>query len=151
MPAPSYIFTDEIIPTWWTQYSSKQPLLTGWIAGPSSIKIKNYSQKKFKIIILKSLSSVFSMHITDIEKKLKNFKVMNWIREPHILGGYSYPTLKTKNAREILQVPFENSFYFAGEYIGKDSSSTVDAALKSGREVAGKILKEEEGMHKIIS
>ena len=45
---PSYIFTDAIIPTWWTQYPSGNPLLTGWLAGPASYKMKNYSGKETK-------------------------------------------------------------------------------------------------------
>ena len=140
IPPPSYIFTDAIIPTWWTQYSSKIPLLTGWLAGPDSFKIKSYSEKKFKDISLKSLSSLFSLPTKVLEKKLVNYKVMNWIKEPHILGGYSYPTLQTEKARVFMNQPFENSFYFAGEYLAENSSSTVDAALQSGVQVAEKIL-----------
>ena len=141
IPAPSYIFANTIIPTWWTQYPSKVPLITGWIAGPSSYKIKNYSEKKFRNLVLESLSSVFTMPVIDLEKRLTNFKIMNWIKEPHILGGYSYSTLQTEKARQILQKPFENSFYFTGEYLAENSSSTVDAALQSGINVAHQILK----------
>jgi monoamine oxidase len=141
VPAPSYLFTDTLIPTWWTQYPSPKPLITGWIAGPSSYKMKNYSNKKFNQIVFESLSSVFTMPVCDLEKRLKNFSVINWINEPYILGGYSYPTLQTKKARKILQQPFENIFYFAGEYVPENSSSTVDAALLSGKFVAEQIVK----------
>lgn len=140
--APSYIFTGEKIPTWWTQYPSNAPLLTGWIAGPSAYKIKNYSEKKFKMLLMNSLCSLFNLSTEQLEKRLVNYRVMNWINEPHILGGYSFSTLKTEKAREFLRQPYENAFYFAGEYITKNSSSTVDAALKGGKEVAEQILKE---------
>jgi hypothetical protein len=40
-----------------------------------------------------------------------------------------------------LQKPFENVFYFAGEYVPENSSSTVDAALQSGKLVAEQIVK----------
>ncbi len=139
--APSYIFTDALIPTWWTQYPSKIPLLTAWVAGPSSYKIKNYSDKKFKDLLLKSLSTLFSMPLEYLEKRLINYTIMNWIKEPHILGGYSYHTIETENAVKLLTRPFENEFYFAGEYLAKDSYSTVDSALQSGKEVVEKILK----------
>jgi monoamine oxidase len=138
--APSYILTDAKIPTWWTQYPSKEPLLTGWIAGPSAYKMKNYSAKKFEKIALESLASVFAIKIEGLQIRLKNFMVINWIKENYVLGGYSYPTLQTKKARKILQEPFGNLFYFAGEYIPENSSSTVDAALISGKMVAEKIL-----------
>ena len=138
--APSYIFTSEKIPTWWTQYPSNKPLLTGWIAGPHSHTMKNYSEKKFKMLLLKSLSSLFDLTIEQLEKRLLNYRIMNWIKEPHILGGYSYSTLHTEAARAFLNQPYENAFYFAGEYLLKDSSSTVDAALESGKEVVAQIL-----------
>jgi monoamine oxidase len=137
---PSYIFSNAVIPTWWTQYPYKRPLLTGWIAGPSSVKMKNYSTKKFKNLLVKSLSSIFSMPFGEIENHLKKIEIMNWIKEAHILGGYSYSTLKTEKARDILLTPIENKFYFAGEYLLKNSSSTVDDALQSGRLVAEKII-----------
>ena len=140
IPAPSYFFTDTMIPTWWTQYPSKKPLLTGWIAGPSALKMKNYSTSQFKEIILASLSRAFYLPVENLQKRLKDFRVMNWINEDYILGGYSYPTLQTKTARNILCGPFENLFYFAGEYVPHDSSSTVDAALLSGKLVAEEIV-----------
>ncbi|MEO8414792.1 MAG: NAD(P)/FAD-dependent oxidoreductase [Ginsengibacter sp.] len=142
IPAPSYIFSDAIIPTWWTQYPNQEPLLTGWIAGPASLEMKNYSEEKFKNILLASLSSIFSMSFDDIKGRLKKVDIINWIKEPHILGGYSYSTLETEKARQFMGKPFENAFYFAGEYLIKNSSSTVDAALQSGRDVAWQILKE---------
>jgi monoamine oxidase len=139
--APSYIFTNEKIPTWWTQYPSKVPLLTGWIAGPSSHKLKKYSQKAFKQLLLSSLSGFLKLPSGQLEKRLIKFKVMNWISEPYILGGYSYSTVQTEAARKFLNQAFEDSFYFAGEYILKNSSSTVDAAMASGKQVAEEILK----------
>lgn len=140
IPAPSYIFTDTIIPTWWTQYPHKKPLLTGWVAGPASKKMKNFTQKNFTKFSLTSLSSIFSMSFKVLENRLKYIEIINWIKEEHILGGYSYSTLKTEKARDILLTPFENKFYFAGEYIIKNSSSTVDDALQSGKLVAEKII-----------
>ena len=47
---------------------------------------------------------------------------------------------KEKKPQDISK-PVENSFYFAGEYATENSSSTVDAALQSGQNVAGKILR----------
>ena len=58
---PSYIFADTAIPTWWTQYPSKVPILTGWIGGPLAFKLKNYSDRKFKALLMESLSSIWSL------------------------------------------------------------------------------------------
>ncbi len=141
IPAPSYIFADTIIPTWWTQYPSKKPLLTGWIAGPSSYKMKNYSEKKLRKLSIQSLSNIFSMSLTELEIRLKKMIIINWNREPYFLGGYSYPTPATDSAQKFIRKPFENAIYFTGEYIAENSSSTVDAALQSGIYVAHQILK----------
>jgi monoamine oxidase len=140
IPPPSFILSDAIIPTWWTQYPSSNPLLTGWLAGPESYKLKDYSERKLKKIAMESLSSIFLMPVKQLENKLKALEIVNWINEPYILGGYSYPTLLTERARRLLTNPIESSFYFAGEYIAKNSFATVDAALQSGKEVAEKIL-----------
>ncbi len=139
IPAPSYIFADTIIPTWWTQYPSKKPLLTGWIAGPASYKMNNYSEKKLRKLSIQSLSNIFSMSVTELEKRLKKMIVINWNKEPHFLGGYSYPTPETEGAQKILRKPFESSIYFTGEYLA--TSSTVNAALQSGIYVSNQILK----------
>lgn len=141
IPAPSYIFADTIIPTWWTQYPSKKPLLTGWVAGPSSFKMKNYYEKKFRELVLQSLSEIFSMPVSELEIRLKKMIVMNWNKETHFLGGYSYPTTETESAQKFIRQPFGNTIYFTGEYIAENFSSTVDAALQSGIYVARQILK----------
>ncbi|MEO8860420.1 MAG: NAD(P)/FAD-dependent oxidoreductase [Ginsengibacter sp.] len=143
IPAPSYIFSEEIIPTWWTQFPSMVPLLTGWLAGPQSGRMKSFSTKKFESIMLDSLSSIMFVKKSELEQKLLNYEIMNWIDEPHILGGYSYTTLKTEKARKILLTPYKDTFYFAGEYVTQNSPSTVDAALQSGKLVAMEILKEK--------
>lgn len=143
IPPPSYILTDALVPTWWTQYPSANPLLTGWLAGPASYKMKNYSEKELKEIAIESLSAIFSMPVADLETRSKVSKIINWINEPYILGGYSYTTILTEKARRLLIQPVEDSFYFAGEYVAKNSLSTVDAALQSGKEVAEKILKDK--------
>lgn len=142
--APSYIFSNEKVPTWWTQYPSKVPLLTGWIAGPASYKWKKYSQEGFKQLLLSSLSGLFKLPSGQLEKRLVNFKVVNWTTEPYILGGYSYSTIQTEAARKLLNHALEHTFYFAGEHILKNSSSTVDAALASGKQVAEEILKKSK-------
>ncbi len=141
IPAPSYIFSDTTIPTWWTQYPSKMPLLTGWIGGPASYKVKNYSEKRFRGVALQSLSKLFSMPEKELEARLKKMKVMNWNKEPYFLGAYSYPTPETGTAQELMREPFENAIYFTGEYVAENSSSTVDAALRSAIYVSKQILK----------
>ena len=134
IPPPSYIFTDTIIPTWWTQYPSYNPLLTGWLAGPASYKLKNYSEKKLKKIAMESLSSVFLMPVKQLENKLKASKIVNWINEPYILGGYSYPTLQTEKARQaIKQSRLKTLFILQGNMLIKIHSQQWMQHCKAGK------------------
>ncbi|MEP7252173.1 MAG: NAD(P)/FAD-dependent oxidoreductase [Ginsengibacter sp.] len=140
IPAPSYIFTDAKIPTWWTQFPSKKPLLTGWVAGPSSWNMKNYSVKKFKELAIRSLAKILSIRTEEIEARLKKAVIMNWNIDRYFCGAYSYPTPETVAAQEFMRQPVNNAIYFTGEYLAKDSSSTVDAALMAAKHTAEQIL-----------
>jgi monoamine oxidase len=58
------------------------------------------------------------------------------------LGGYSYSTLFSKKAVEILSEPIAETIFFAGEAIySGESQGTVEAALQSGLDAAKKIRK----------
>ncbi len=61
--------------------------------------------------------------------ELKDGKYIFDEKEYH-LPRHGFARDKEK-ARAFLRQPYENTFYFAGEYVAKNSSSTVDAALKS--------------------
>ena len=68
-------------------------------------------------------------------------KVYNWTADPFARGSYSYATLQTKHAREILKKPIAQTLYFAGEALfAGEQLGTVEAALVSGLEVAKEII-----------
>lgn len=133
---PSYIFADTFIPTWWSQYPSEIPLLTGWMAGSKLKHYKDISEEEILQHSIASLATIFNYKPDVIKRKLKHHKIINWIHDPFSKGGYSYPTLTTKKARRVLQSPVKNTIYFAGEALAQNSTATVDAALSSGKEVA---------------
>jgi monoamine oxidase len=137
----SFIFSNETVGTWWTQYPEHIPLLTGWIAGPEAGELKNATHETLVDMAIKSLASIFSITETEIKANLKSTQTFNWPEDPFTLGGYSYSTLKSKNARKILSAPVEQTLFFAGEalYEGTETG-TVEAALVSGRKAAAQIL-----------
>jgi len=68
-------------------------------------------------------------------------KVYNWTADPFTRGSYSYATVQTKNAREILKTPVAQTVYFAGEALFEgEQLGTVEAALVSGLEVAKEVV-----------
>ena len=72
-----------------------------------------------------------------LREELINYKIINWLNQPFIKGGYSYNTLQSKKAINILSSPVDNTIYFAGEAISKsDSQGTVESALQSGHDTA---------------
>ena len=140
-----FIFTDEEIPTWWTQHPRKISTLTGWFGGPSAAAYKNATDEEIFSLALKSLASAFAKPAEVIKQHLKASKIANWSNAPGIGGGYSYNKVESGAAKKIFERPIEQTIFFAGEHFyNGNSSGTVEAALASGREAALNILQPDD-------
>jgi monoamine oxidase len=115
-------------------------LLTGWLAGPNSLKYKNSSPDKILDLGLVSLSNIFKINIEFLKKELVNSKVINWPADPFARGAYSYWTPESKEAYMKFREPIGNRVFFAGEACRESDSATVEGALASGIEAANMIL-----------
>ncbi|HEV8270031.1 MAG TPA: NAD(P)/FAD-dependent oxidoreductase [Chitinophagaceae bacterium] len=132
-----FLLTDEEIPTWWTQLPAESNLLTGWLGGPNSTKKIFEPDTSLLQTALLSLSSIFRIPPAMLQEELTNYKIINWLNQPFIKGGYSYNTLHSKQAINILASPVHDTVYFAGEAISKsESQGTVESALQSGHDTA---------------
>ena len=133
-----FFFSEEKIPTWWTQYPANSKLLTGWLGGPKALAMQDYPPEQILDIALQSLDAIFNKKLPPI----KAWRIVNWHKETFTLGAYSYNTIQSKEAKERLKEPVEDTIYFAGEaiYTG-NAQGTVEAALVSGKEVAERALK----------
>ncbi len=132
-----FLLTDEEIPTWWTQLPAESNLLTGWLGGPNATKKIFEPDSSLLQTALLSLSSIFRIPPAMLQEELTNYKIINWLNQPYIKGGYSYNTLHSEKAKEILSSPVNNTIYFAGEAISKsESQGTVESALQSGYDTA---------------
>ena len=132
-----FLLTDEEIPTWWTQLPADSNLLTGWLGGPNATKKIFEPDSSLLQTALLSLSSIFRIPPAMLQEELTNYKIINWLNQPHIKGGYSYNTLHSEKAKEILSSPLNHTIYFAGEAISKnESQGTVESALQSGHDTA---------------
>lgn len=133
--------SDMPIPTWWTPFPQKIPLLTGWLSGPKADQMKNEDDEYFLSKALNSLSLIFKTENNILKEKLKWWKVFNWAKDPFTLGSYSYSAITTSDARRILSEPVQDTLFFAGEALYEGSEmGTVEAALTSGLNAASKIL-----------
>jgi monoamine oxidase len=132
-----FLLTDEEIPTWWTQLPAESHLLTGWLGGPNATKKIFEPDSSLLQTALLSLSSIFRIPPAMLQEELTNCKIINWLNQSYIKGGYSYNTLYSEQARKILSTPVDNTIYFAGEAISKnESQGTVESALQSGHDTA---------------
>ena len=136
-----FIMTDEEIPTWWTQLPEASNLLTGWLSGPKAEKLKTTDDDAILEMALQSLSKIFKTTAPILKKKLQWHKIYNWTNDSFTRGSYSYSTLDTDTARQVMIEPQEHTLFFAGEalYNGPEMG-TVEAALTSGEKVAEMIL-----------
>lgn len=132
-----FIFSDAKLPTWWTQEPVKNGLLTGWVAGPKGMQLKNKSNREIYSMAIDSLAYIFQVNKQFIEDRLIAYYITNWTAEPFTRGAYSYATLDTHWAKDVLASPLEKTLYFAGEALYKGGESgTVEGALANGIEVA---------------
>ena len=137
-----FLLTDEEIPTWWTQLPSESNLLTGWLGGPNATKKVFETDTSLLHTALLSLSSIFRLPPAMLKEELTNHKIINWLNQPFIKGGYSYNTLHSEQAINVLSLPVDNTIYFAGEAISRSESlGTVESALQSGRDTASMLIR----------
>ncbi|OJW13361.1 NAD(P)/FAD-dependent oxidoreductase [Mucilaginibacter sp. 44-25] len=137
-----YLFSDEEIPTWWTQAPDQSKVLTGWIGGPGAQEKADKSDNELRDEGLRSLAVIFKRDVDELKGKLTACRIVNWIADPFTRGSYAYDKVETPQGREVLTTPIENTLFFAGEYLYNGTAmGTVEAALSSGKEAAEKVLK----------
>ncbi len=128
-----FIFTEEIVPTWWTQLPAKNALLVGWFGGPQTLRIKGSTEKQIVKIAIESLAKTIKRDKKELQQLVIAQEVHDWGNKPFSCGAYTYSTVQTAEARKVFREPIEETIFFAGEgYHEGDSAGTVEAALVSG-------------------
>jgi monoamine oxidase len=137
-----FIFSDEMIPTWWTRYPVNNNLITGWAGGPVASQLSQHTDDELFEIGVISLSNIFDLAVPAMRNIIAYSHIFNWSKYHESLGAYSFPTPDSVSARELLNTPLEGTVYFAGEglYDGP-YSGTVEAALSSGSKTAASLLR----------
>jgi monoamine oxidase len=137
----SFLLSDATVPTWWTQHPAKNPVLTGWFAGPKADRVSSLTEAELIDMGLASLAEIFGLPLGRIRRNLVASRAINWGNDPFARGAYSYATLRTREAQAVLRKLNDDAIFFSGEalYAGPDMG-TVEAALASGQETAQSIL-----------
>ncbi len=61
LKSTGFIISDQEIPTWWTQLPQRSTLLTGWLAGPKALHLKDTPDEIILIKSLDALSNIFNI------------------------------------------------------------------------------------------
>jgi len=137
----AFLFTDEAIPTWWTQ-GNGSPLLTGWLGGNKAYEWRDKSDEEIWQMALQTLSVLFKLDTETLKNRLIAWHVANWTTDPYTRGSYAYDMTGSENARQLLNNPVNNTLFFAGEYLySGPAMGTVEAALNSGKATANLLSK----------
>lgn len=133
-----FIFSDALVPTWWTQRPTAYPLLSGWLSGPATLTAPG--RDKLTTLAVQSLAYLFGCSQETIISELGALEIIDWSRDPFSFGAYAYKTPYTASALDILTTPVYDTIYFAGEAFNVgDEMGTVEAALQSAARVVGRI------------
>jgi monoamine oxidase len=137
----TFLLSDETIPVWWTQNLSEHSVLTGWFGGPRTAALTGFDRQALIDAGINSLATIFRLSRDDLVRDLVASEAANWAHDPFARGAYSWATPRTRAAQESL-ARADGPALFSGEalYRGRDMG-TVEAALASGRETAGLILR----------
>jgi monoamine oxidase len=137
----SFLFSDSVIPTWWTQYPSANAVLTGWLSGSRTQAVMHLDEAKLVQLALSSLAKSFDVAEARLKRDLVSARAVNWGKDPFARGAYSYVALETRKIQSLLRSSNSDDVFFSGEafYSGPDVG-TVEAALASGVETAGTLL-----------
>ena len=151
-PAPDVVFmTSEsgaAVPTWWTQFPVRSPVLTGWAGGPAAARLSHRPQEAVVGDALASLAGITGVPRARLAKMVVAAHVADWQADPLARGAYSYVTVGNADAPRALARPVEGTLFFAGEATGGGAGGvggTVDAALASGRRAAREVLARIKG------
>ncbi|MEP7141577.1 MAG: NAD(P)/FAD-dependent oxidoreductase [Ferruginibacter sp.] len=128
-----FILSNELFPTWWTQLPDKVPILTGWLGGPGAEALSNETDAVIEQKALASVAAIFDRPVAELIKELNMAMVFNWKKNEYAMGAYSYATIHSGAAIDIITAPLAGTIFFAGEalYTG-DHPGTVEAALVNG-------------------
>jgi len=128
-------------PTWWTALPLRLSMLTAWAGGPKARALAGLPRAMLIDTALDSLSKLLHQSRPRLLSMLEKSHVYDWLSDPFTRGAYSYITVGSKAARNILAKPIDRTLFFAGEATDTSGqASTVAGALASGQRAAQEVL-----------
>jgi monoamine oxidase len=130
----------ETLPTWWSQFPVRAPVLVGWAGGTRADKLSLESEDALLDHAFESLSHIFRTSKSVLEQSLIQFYTHNWHKDPFSAGAYSYIPVGGLDAQARLAQPLDDTLFFAGEATNTEGHhGTVHGAIATGLRAARQI------------
>jgi monoamine oxidase len=134
------IFGSGYVPEFWTTGRSRgtNNILTAFIMGSNATYLSSLGNNAIQEVLMQ-LDSMYGNNIAT--NKYQSHFIMDWLKEPHINGAYSYTTPNSETAFINLATSINSKVFFAGEathYAGHHAS--VHGAIETGKRAAKEII-----------
>jgi monoamine oxidase len=142
LPRLSFLFSDDaVVPTWWTSYPLRTPMLTAWVGGPRAERLAAKPADAIADQAVAALARVLGVPRRELESQLEGWYVHDYSVDPYARGAYSWVRAGGIDAPGRLAAPVEDTLFFAGEATDESGNTgTVHAALAEGTRAAGAVI-----------
>jgi monoamine oxidase len=133
-----FLFSAEpVFPVWWSLLPGRDPVLTGWSAGPKAVPLQGLKTAEVQREALASLGRILGREPESVVAA----HFHDWHADPFSRGAYSWVPAGALPARDVLSRPIAETLYFAGEHTDLEGyGGTVHGAIASGYRAARQIL-----------
>lgn len=133
-----FLISDQpLFPVWWSALPAREPLLTGWSAGPKADPLLGLQEDEITARALASLRRIVGREPANVLGAWTH----DWHADPFARGAYSWVPAGALPARDTLARPVAGTLFFAGEHTDLSGyGGTVHGAIATGRRAARQIL-----------
>jgi monoamine oxidase len=133
------------IPTWWSAYPVRAPLLVGWAAGTAADRLAPRGDQAILDGAVDSLARLLGAARGLVAGQLDGWYFHDWQADPFARGAYSFVRAGGAAAQAALAQPIANTLFFAGEATAEGHIGTVHGAIASGERAAREVIRSAEG------
>lgn len=137
----SFLFsTDPVMPTWWTAFPARTPVITGWSAGPKCASLLGKTKVEVAHEAVNALSRVLGRSTSFISERLEAVHYHDWQADLRSRGAYCFVRAGGIDVQRWFAQPVDDTVFFAGEATEcTGNAGTVHGAIASGVRV-GRVL-----------
>ena len=133
---------EHYFPTWWSLQPQDSPHLVAWQGGPRAKEMALWKPQKRIDTAVETLAQLTEKSTEFIREQIISTHSHDWSSDPFSRGAYSYVAQDGSKHAKLLQKPFKNKIFWAGEATATGPArGTVHGAMASGRRAAKELLK----------